>query len=382
MITNIHIENFKSIKFANVPIRPLTVLMGLNSSGKSSFLQVFLLISQSSFYQGQIDLAGYLIDVGKMRDIFYEFEKRQSSLAFGIDFNNLDEKNSLLVKFNYKSDAQSLRSVELLINEAIVTEETFYRSRLNNLEFEGILNKNIQYLEAERFGPKDIYDSSYSLVSERKQVGKKGEYAVHYLTVHGNEQVKNEKLYHPDAKSNTLLHQVDAWLSTISPGVRLNVTEFPGSDKIILNYQYETNTHYTGLRKPKNVGFGISYTLPIIVAILAAPAHRLLIIENPEAHIHPKGQAELGKLMALAAESGLQLIVETHSDHIVNGVRVAVKKGDIDRKNTVIHHFERINKEDEQYSEITPIYIDNNGSLSDYPKGFLDQWGNLVSQLI
>lgn len=381
MITRIHIENFKSIKSANVPIRPLTVLMGLNSSGKSSFLQVFLLINQSSFYQGEIELSGYLANVGKMRDIFYEFEKGQSLLSIGITFNNLYEEISFLVKFNYKSEEQYLRPAKLFINDAVVEEDVFYQSHRNNRDFEGILSKNIQYLEAERLGPKDIYDSNYNLVSGSRQIGKKGEYSIHYLTVHGNEQVKNEKLHHPNAKSDTLLHQVDAWLGTISPGVRLNVTEFPGSDKIILNYQYETETHYTGLRKPKNVGFGISYTLPIIVAILAAPDSRLIIIENPEAHIHPKGQAELGRLMALAAESGLQLIVETHSDHIVNGLRVAVKKGDIDRKNAVIHHFDRVNKEDEQYSEITPIYIDNEGELSKYPSDFLDEWSNQLSKL-
>ncbi len=382
MITSINIENFKSIKSANVPIRPLTILMGLNSSGKSSFLQTLLLINQSSFYRGRINLRGSLIDVGKMRDIFYEFEKGESLMTLGITFKNIRGINSFLLKFKYISEEQILDADQFFINKNKLKEEEFKNSYLNISYTEAISNRNTQYLEAERFGPKDIYDSSYDLVNQHRRIGKKGEYAVHYLTVHGNERVKNEKLYHPKAKSDTLLHQVDAWLGEISPGVKINPTEFPGSDKIILNYQYETNRHYTSLRKPKNVGFGISYTLPIIVAILAAPDNRLLIIENPEAHIHPKGQAKLGKLMALAGNNGLQLVIETHSDHIINGLRVAVKKGDINRTNAVIHHFERVDKEDEQYSEITPIYIDNNGSLSDYPKGFLDQWGDLVSQLI
>ncbi|MCQ4437669.1 AAA family ATPase, partial [Clostridioides difficile] len=74
-----------------------------------------------------------------------------------------------------------------------------------------------------------------------------------------------------------------------------------------------------------NVGFGITYVLSIITLVLSAEPGDILIIENPEAHVHPRGQIELGKFLALASKSGIQIIVETHSDHIFNGMRLFIK---------------------------------------------------------
>ena len=90
-----------------------------------------------------------------------------------------------------------------------------------------------------------------------------------------------------------------------------------------------------------NVGFGLSYVFPVIVAALAARAGDLLIIENPEAHIHPKGQMRLGQLLSLAAASGVQVVIETHSDHVLNGIRLAVHERKISHEIVRLHFFER-----------------------------------------
>ena len=107
-----------------------------------------------------------------------------------------------------------------------------------------------------------------------------------------------------------------------------------------------------------------------------------MIIENPEAHIHPRGQAEMGRLIALAAASGMQLFVETHSDHIVNGIRVAVKEELIESKKVNISYFYRQTTETEQFCQIQNIQVDKNGELSDYPTDFMDEWNNQLLKLI
>ena len=136
--------------------------------------------------------------------------------------------------------------------------------------------------------------------------------------------------------------------------------------------------------KPQNVGFGISYILPVLVTLLSAEPGSILIIENPEAHLHPRGQSEIGKLIAETVARGVQVFVETHSDHVINGVRVAVKKGVVKPEDVNIAFFERkphdVTREDgtpqrEIYSEVTNIKVDANGSLSEWPKDFMDEWG-------
>ena len=82
------------------------------------------------------------------------------------------------------------------------------------------------------------------------------------------------------------------------------------------------------------------------------------------------------------AQSGSQLFVETHSDHIINGIRVAVKEKLIEKEKVNILFFDKETAEKEQYAKITPILVDGNGSLSDYPDNFMDEWSSQLSKLI
>lgn len=96
--------------------------------------------------------------------------------------------------------------------------------------------------------------------------------------------------------------------------------------------------------------------------------------------MHPRGQAELGKLIAFASQSGVQIICETHSDHIINGIRVSVKEKNVDAEKVRLFYFDK-NEATKLETEITPINVDKNGELDSYPTGLLDEWGNLMSQL-
>ena len=93
-----------------------------------------------------------------------------------------------------------------------------------------------------------------------------------------------------------------------------------------------------------------------------------MIIENPEAHLHPAAQSRIMKfLIDIAKEKNLQLIIETHSDHVVNGMRIAMKEGELGVNDAHVLYF----SDDKPVKMIT---CDSRGTMSDYPDDFLDEW--------
>jgi predicted ATPase len=365
MINHILIENFKSLKKVDVNISGLNLLMGLNGMGKSSFIQVLLLLMQSDKLEDKvIDLNGILTEIGQGRDALYQFATERN-IVFELTFEN---QKLFSWRFPYQSDKEKL------------TAETGYTK-----DFMGFFReqtKQFQYIGAERIGPRDIYEASSIIVADKKQLGLLGEYAAYYVNIFGLEYIVPETLRKHSAFSSKLIHQLNAWLQGISPGVSINTKYVPEANKVILDYQFDLISQKTNSFRPKNVGFGISYVLPIVLALLTAEKGKIIVIENPESHVHPRGQAELGKLIALAANTGAQLFVETHSDHILNGIRVAVKEQDIDKSKVNIMYFDKVTTDSEQYSKITSIKVDKNGEMSEYPQNFLDEWSNQLLKLV
>jgi predicted ATPase len=184
------------------------------------------------------------------------------------------------------------------------------------------------------------------------------------------------------APTESLLDQTAGWLQHLSPGVRPRAVAVELADATSLRFSY-TGTSFGSNRRdhrPSNVGFGLTYCLPIIVACLAAPEGALLLLENPEAHLHPRGQSALGLLLARCAADGVQIIVETHSDHVLNGIRVAAKRGEIANDAVAVHFFSRDIETGE--SSITSPILHANGRFSDWPDGFFDEWTKALDELL
>jgi predicted ATPase len=248
-------------------------------------------------------------------------------------------------------------------------------------------------LNAYRIQPESTYPKSNNEVVQNRNIGVNGQYAAHFIEVYYDEEVSFDNLLHPDSYvedtllkkkivNKTLINQINLWLGEISPGINVRTTSI-NQDEVLLEYVFQQPTYVNTNRfKPINVGFGITYALPVVTALLSAKPGSLLIIENPESHIHPRGQAELGKLIALVAQNDVQIIIETHSDHILNGIRVGVKEQKLDKDKAILFYFNKVIKEQEQYSEITNIELDRNGTLSEEPDGLLDEWGNQLLKLL
>ncbi len=367
MISFIHIKNFKSLKNINLKPNNLNLCFGMNGMGKSSLLQVFLLLRQS-FFKGTLQengllLQGNLFTIGRGKDAFCQNAGKDELMTIEVKETNGAE---FIWHFRYES------ATDILPLESLTSNAELKQASLFTPQF--------QYLSAEHLSPQTVYPKSEFEVARNKTLGIKGEYAVHYLSHFGSSEKISHNLRHPNAHSDILLHQTAAWLGEISPGTKINVEGIKGTDLVRMGIQFETEDGYTNDFLPINVGFGITYVLPLIVALLKAQPNDLILIENPESHLHPKGQATVGRLMALAAQNGVQIFAESHSDHIINGVRVAVKESLIDKDNVSVYYFDR--KRSSHETKITHIKIDQFGELSNYPDGLLDEWNNLLMRLL
>ncbi len=371
MITTISIDNFKSIKSLQISPTSINLFMGLNGMGKSTVIQSLLLLRQS-MRSGlkRLSLNGNLVEIGRGKDALYNFADTEQ-IHYKLDFiSNESETNSLLNAFY----AYSAKSDVLTLIDGI--------SSIDSRVFcEPLFSSDFAFLNAERVSPATMYDMSYDEVTNHHKIGTHGELAAHFLSMYGDQLIVPSPLCLDTAHSNKLSDQVQEWLRVISPGINIATEELSQIDKVIISYGYNTETISTSRFRPTNVGFGISYVLPILIACLSG-LHRLIIIENPEAHLHPKGQAKMGELIARCAVSGVQLFVETHSDHIVNGLRVAVKEKIITPKQVEINYFSREVKEGENFTTNELIKIGVNGELSNYPPDFIDEWENQLMKLI
>lgn len=382
MIKSLELRNFKSIKQKYFPLRNLNILLGLNGQGKSSFIQSLLLLRQSgdSLRKGQLLLNGNEFKIGSTKDALYQYAKDPFSVA--LQFKGTEP---YVMNFDYQIDSD-------VFNQKNTLTDLFDNYIANNAN-QSLFADNFQYLNANRIEPKTIHGKSYTRVVSQNNIGTLGEYTVHFLETRGSEEINFENCLHPKTKSSKnaenqemkdkrLINQVNLWLGEISPDVNVKTTSV-SSDYVKLEYEFEQPTYgKTMAFKPENVGFGISYALHVVTALLAAKPGELLIIENPESHIHPRGQAELGKLISLVAQNDIQVIIETHSDHIINGIRVGVKECPELIERTIIFYFEKEVTKSEQFSKILNIAIDGNGELSEYPKNLLEEWSNQLFKLL
>ena len=384
MITSLSLQNFKCFEKQTLPFKPLTLLSGLNGTGKSSVIQALLLLRQS--YQQQLlqtrglALNGDLVHIGTAKDALFEwaaediirfdvtsdvFTYERTDILFTIEKVKNNVKGTWC--FNYNRDEDVLDNIPLFSDDGMI-----YDSCLFN-------NEDFYYLQAERVGPRRFFETSDFLVHQRRQIGISGEYTTHFLSLFGKEPVVNIPVRHPDAVSLSIKDQVEAWLGEVSPGTRINLTQDVVTDTISLQYTFagkEISSRY----RATNVGFGITYVLPILVALLSARPGSLLLIENPEAHLHPRGQAQMGNLLARAASGGVQVIVETHSDHVLNGIRVAVHDGNLQPDHVQLHFFQR-SKEDGQSQVVSP-HVQHDGRIDRWPDGFFDEWDKSLEALL
>lgn len=236
---------------------------------------------------------------------------------------------------------------------------------------------HLQYVSAERIGPRKIYTRSET-AAHRRELGARGEYVLNYLEAKRDESLPDDDPRCERSYNRRLTAVVDHWLQDVSPGAHLQFETIRDADALVGGFSFDRPGDVPTRRfRATNVGFGLSYILPVIIALLA-PAGSLCLIENPEAHLHPRGQTRLAELAVRAAVAGVQVIAETHSDHFMDGVRIAVRGGLVQPDETAVHYFER----EGTRTVVRSPQIDIDGRVSSWPIGFFDQHEENLAKLL
>lgn len=368
MVKQLEIENYKCFKESHTfECGGLNLFTGINGRGKSSALQILLLLSQSVIKSGSLchlHLQGAHVNLGLYSDIKNSFSPRSKNIKIGISLSDTP-------------------NFEILCNE---DETSDYRAHvLNAEEFMRVLDENgktqhffemlahVHFVSADRLGPQMFMEKVD--LPEFINVGKRGEYTWEILAQSQKKNlVVNDAMYIGE-DSKSLLHQTVAWMSFILDGARITIKGDESESSVLsllINNREDGNMY-----KPVNIGFGYSYMLPLIVSGLLAKPGEVLIVENPEAHLHPRAQSRMAEFYAKLAASGVQVFIESHSEHILNGVRLACvgKDIDINPKDASIFFFG-----DDFF--VKKLAITNNGKMESWPEGFFDQKERDIAKLM
>lgn len=393
MLSELRLKNFKCFEALELQLAPLTLLCGLNGMGKSSVMQALLLMRQSKLTgeldKGRLVLGGDLVDLGTGRDALFE-DATSEFIEFSLQHRTVSEP--LRLRFEYIRDGNQLTAVPLDSDEMTSGTELrhsgMHEQKLQSScptpsqgdsQWEDIppLGGRLVYVNAERIGPRKFHRHS-EVLARHGDLGTRGEYALNYLASAQDLVMPESDPRCEDIPSRRLLGIVEHWLQDVSPGVQLRLESVTDADAIIAGFSFaRQNDIETRRYRSTNVGFGLSYIIPVLVALLA-PSDSLCLIENPEAHLHPRGQTKLAELAVRASLAGAQVIVETHSDHFLDGIRIAVREGIIAPEGVAIHYFRRTGIR----AEVSSPTIDSSGRLSSWPEGFFDQHEENLSRLL
>lgn len=379
MITTLTFEHFKCFDSLELPLAQLTILTGGNATGKSSAAQALVLLHQSLTHSSrwsELILNGEYLSLGTVTDVVDNINGRQQ-LSIGLTNDGAD----FMWEFEGERRAMSMRLIRYLDSSATPPDPdpTALRGPLRPVgagsdardDVNGVLGR-LGYITAERIGPRDVYplrDATSSIT-----VGPTGAYTASVL--YWNGESNSLPGISIDGTARTVIHQTRAWMSNFFPGCDLEVQPVPNSNSISMSFRTSAGTE---MHRPVNTGYGLTQVLPIVVAGVSAREGDVLVIENPEVHLHPVGQSLMGSFLAKVASAGVQLVVETHSDHVLNGIRRAVKHETLVPDQCIIHYFSRRGADAAQV--ISPKVMPD-GSIDQWPIGFFDQYDRDLTDLV
>ena len=425
-ITAISVQGFKSLaKESRIEIRPLTILAGANSSGKSSIMQPLLLMKQTleaSYDPGPLLLNGPNAKFTSVNQFISRSQRNSDRQAFSVEVET-DKERKYRVAFSITEnqtieirdmvvvyDGDSLRltpdqsadeikkAVLKLFSEGIKEIGYFQKSLIKSLylmftwklKLKLVVVRNRCFLDV-IFGSAD--DIPFHKIMSVKFFSfvpdKELRRMIHVPGLRGNpERVYNRTVTGPDfpgifehyvatiiaqwqEKKDDRLQALETMLAAL--GLTQEI-----SAKVVNDTQIELQVG----RLPKaerdrsdlvniaDVGFGVSQVLPVLVALWVAKKGQLVYLEQPELHLHPRAQYALAKILAETAKRGVKLVVETHSALLLRQVQTLMAKGDIDPDLVKLHWFSR-NPEDGTTS-IRSADLDENGAFGGWPEDFGD----------
>lgn len=478
MINSISLEDFKSFHMLeNLPIKPLTILCGANSSGKSTILKSMLTLKQS--YSGSkthdsLILNGDLVNNGFFEDVVRNGEAKSFKISHSFFIKSPFKRNTptaktinlqtykalrklflntkeypksftinLSVEFGTNKNASFVNapsivryflSIDTVLHSKTITsticlernanaDDTFsltwknvpdvnhnflsgvakqctayfYDLQLGNAYVNAgsiMSGSNIaevtavlptiytlcklaadQYQTISFLGPlRQAPSRAYMYTNETFSIGTMGEYTPFILAQNKNmiinvalPNIDSEQILFQDSQS-TLLEATQFWL------------QYMGIKPISITQKSELIKLTIGKSNIADVGFGVSQVLPIIVEGLSILPEQTLILEQPEIHLHPNLQMKLVDFIISLIKKGKQVILETHSDHIINRLtrRIMEEDGSFLMDNSVIYYVDLVTDE----SKIEPIILDKIHGIFNCPDDFFTQYSSEVDLIV
>lgn len=415
MLTHLKLENFK-IWQSTGPIRlaPVTLLLGTNSSGKSSLIQSLLLIRQTmrctdvniDLYFGKHENNDSVV-LGQFKDVLCRHglaNEVMSEKKIGIEFGWLSDssKRPTIFTARYRSGLYDGAEIEFLRLGpegggyiASRTKAFMYKLQVANEKASRGVNRFFRPEKSFSFSSQAILklgdegkrlgDLSAQLQSElgniiylgpiRKlarrdytwsgrspsHIDDDGAKAVDALITSG---VVAKELSEKRVPSNPdgLWNQTIFWLNQMKLATDLKVRRLGKSDRyevLVVNGDDTSNL--------KDVGVGVSQVLPVIVAALFAKMGHIVIVEEPESHLHPLAQGELANLFSYVSQMrGVQFIVETHSEHLFRRMQTLIAKQQVKADWAAMYFVEREGKA----AKLRELALDDYGRVKNWPDGF------------
>lgn len=354
------IENFKCFsEKTRIQLGKINVCLGSNSVGKSSVIQSCILLrqvyEQARLFRGT-QQNKYII---QLNDVYGLQLGNAEHIKSSIDKEDISIQ---IDKYGYKFISLAESPMEMEVEDSYDIAEIPDKT--------GLFADDFYYLNAERTGPRNYQLMDSKMVNN---CGVHGENTIHLLNILGNNRVESRKCFDLDSekKVNTLNKQVEYWMDYIIPGIEIAADDM--TDLRISRMSIRQSVFDTGFLSPYNFGFGISYVLPVILTGLIAKEGSVFLVENPEAHLHPMGQSHIGYFLAIMALAGVQIITETHSEHVLNGIRIAALKNKMNPEDVSISFFS-VNRDNAGAKhEVKHISLNERMDLETWPDGFLDQ---------
>ena len=405
MITELKAQNFKSWQDTGaLQFAPLTGLFGANSSGKTSILQVLLMLKQTveqpsdwnePLYFGDEEA---LVNLGSFDDIIHR-PANDSSLKISVSWKSstVADINKYIRSYNLNLEALSPSQRYQDRSEEISFSTNIVRSAMNNFYYEtdlyrlnveqpelfrcyGLCGGQTQTVEiSSRF--EEEFENLFSRIlylgplrehprprytwagDHPKGIGQEGEKAISALL--------SGRIRHL-----SIDEQILNWLQRLEliDTYDLHPLSDTGRDYEFLVKKYKDGPEV----RLTDVGFGVSQILPVLILCYYAPEGSILILEQPEAHLHPKVQSELADvLIDVVKNRNVQIILESHSAHLLHRLQRRIAEEDISADQTAFY-FCQIN---DGTSEIERLKVDEYGNIRNWPQNFFgDDMGDLVAK--
>jgi len=385
-ITKIAVKGFKSIvEECAIDIRPLTILAGANSSGKSSIMQPLLMLKQT--LEAPYDPGPLLIDGPNVQ--FTEAVQFLSTLTDG-----------------KKADHFQIQIEILEVGLGLGAIQTIFRKGHNGIEIVEMTVGNPPYLPEPITLSPDMskvtrsrctlellsgsYQSKHSespnMITE--SVNREITKSIHLPGLRGNPE-RSYKLtgtgsWYPGTFENYAASVIHRWQETKDKRLEtltnafytLGLTGQVNTQKIgdvgielqVGRLPYDSNSE-TDMVNIADVGIGVSQVLPVVVAVIAAEPGQLVYLEQPELHLHPRAQVALARVLADAAKRGVRVVVETHSSLLLLGIQTLVAEGDLPPELVKLHWFTR---REDGVTEVNSADLDEAGAYGEWPEDFAD----------